>query len=191
MTDGPFKNSALAKRWKRYADALLNDATTPQERTAMASHGVLHDVLSRDTRELFGDLKRYAGRAQLELDPMAGASEIFDRHPRSPFADTLQRHLNQNLFDKVAPDPALDRALSAASDEAVKAAGNRMMEECLHVRDTKDMSGKQFRVATERNADAFGRVDVDAVCRAIEAGDRNAFKPAIAKKDGVDEGPDE
>lgn len=191
MTDGPFKNSALSRGWKRFADALLNDASTPDERAALACHSLLNDVLDKDTRDLLNDLKGHAQRSQLELDPLSSTSEVFDRHLKLPFADTLQKHLNQNLYDKMAPDAALDRALAAAARECLGDAQNRITEECIHVRDTEDMTDNQFRQAIGRNREAFDLVNAEDICRAIHAGNKNAFKAAIAKKEGLDEGPDE
>ncbi len=44
MTDGPFRNSELSSRWKRYGKDLVSDATSSEERTAQACHSMLGDV---------------------------------------------------------------------------------------------------------------------------------------------------
>jgi len=42
---------------------------------------------------------------------------------------------------------------------------------------------------TEANA-AFDALSKNEICDALRAGDKNTFKGAVSRKEGVDEGPD-
>ena len=77
MTDGPFKNMKLSARWKRFAEAVQNDAVDHAERCALASHAILYDLLTDDNRALLSDLQGYANRVQLDIDPLSAVDEIW------------------------------------------------------------------------------------------------------------------
>jgi hypothetical protein len=48
MSDGPFKNLKLGKRWKRFAEAVQNVAFDSAECCALASDALVHEILTGD-----------------------------------------------------------------------------------------------------------------------------------------------
>lgn len=190
MTDGPFRNAEMSKRLKRFADSLVNDAASSAERISLACDSMLRDLASNNACALLKELKSHTQRQQMELDPVSSADEVFERFPKTPFADTLQKHLTANLQDQMHPEAAFDRALQAATIETIGETQNRINEECIRARDTEDMSPRQFRQAIERNYATFDAIDTDVICEALLSGNKNAFKNAVRKKKGLEEGPD-
>ena len=191
MTDGPFRNAALSSRWKRYGEDLISDATGPEKRTAQACHSMLGDVDMNAINPLLRDLQTHSLRPQLDLDPFASIDAIFDGYPKSPLADTIQKHLTANLRDQIPPEAALDQALISSTNDWTGTTKNRLDEECIRAREHGDMSREDFRKGLERNRDTFAAVNQAALCDALTSGNKRAFKQAIQKKDGIDEGPDE
>ena len=191
MTDGPFRNAALSSRWKRYGQDLISDAASPEERTTQACHSMVGDVDMEAFSPLFDELKGHAERAQMDLDPVTVIEAIFDGHPTSPLADTLQRHLIANLRDQLPPERALDQALASMAQEWIDTTKNRLDEECIRARDLGDMRGDDYRKGIERNRETFAAIRAGDLCNAFATGNTRAFKQATEKKVGVDEGPDE
>lgn len=191
MTDGPFRNAALSSRWKRYGQDLISDAASPEERTIQACHSMIGDVDMKAFSPLLDELKGHAERAQMDLDPVTLIESIFDGHPTSPLADTLQRHLIANLRDQLPPERALDQALAGMAQEWIDTTKNRLDEECIRARDLGDMSGDDYRKGIERNGETFAAIKAGDLCNALATGNKRAFRHANEKNAGVDEGPDE
>lgn len=191
MTDGPFRNAELSSRWKRYGKDLVSDAVSPEERATQACHSMIGDLDMKAFRPLFGELKAHAERPQMDLDPVTMVDAIFDNHPTSPLADTLQRHLTANLRDRVPPEKALDQALNSTAKEWVSATKNRLDEECIRARELGDMSREDYRKGIERNRETFAAIKPSKLCDALATGNKRAFSQAVQKKAGVDEGPEE
>ena len=85
---------------------------------------------------------------------------------------------------------ALDLALEASVRDQIGEVRNRIEEECIRARESGEMRQDQFdRAVTQANA-AFDTVAKDAICNALRAGDKDAFKGAASKREGLDEGPD-
>lgn len=191
MTDGPFRNAKLPWRWKRYGEDLVNDATSQDERVVRACHSMLGDVVIKDISSLLRALSANAQRIQMDLDPVSSTEAIFYGYPKSPLTDTLQKHLIANLRARMSPEIALNQALKATTEEWIRETKNRIADECIRVRDIGDMTREEYRQALGRNRDAFAAVNLDAICDALLSGKKGAFKSAVRKKSGVDEGPDE
>lgn len=191
MTDGPFRNAELTSRWKRYGQDLVSEAVSPEERTTQACHSMIGDVDMKAFSPLFGELKAHAERPQMDLDPVTAIESIFDNHPTSPLADTLQRHLIANLCDQMPLEKALDQALDGTAKEWIGTTKNRLDEECIRARELGDMSREDYSKGIERNRETFGAIKPNELCDALAKGNKHAFRQAVQKKAGVDEGPEE
>jgi type I site-specific restriction-modification system R (restriction) subunit len=191
MTDGPFRNAELSSRWKRYGQDLVSDAVSTEERTMQACHSMIGDVDMKAFSPLFGDLKAHAERTQMDLDPVSEVETIFENHPTSPLADTLQRHLIANLRDQIPIDEALNRSLESTAKEWIGTTKNRLDEECIRARELGDMKREDYHKGIERNRESFAAIKPNELCDALAAGNKSAFRQAVQKKAGVDEGPEE
>ncbi|MFN6951135.1 MAG: hypothetical protein ACK4NE_00870 [Albidovulum sp.] len=189
MTDGPFRNLKLGSGWKRLADAVQNDASSTTECGLLATDGLVRHLATKENCAAVQELQAYSQQPQLDFDPRAKIEETFDAHEKTPFLDTLEKELLYRIADGTPPAEALDRALDAAVKEEVGEARNRFEEECIRLRDTGEMSREACQRAIGKTNDAFDAVNSRDVCAAIREGDKNAFKSATAKREGLDEGP--
>lgn len=189
MTDGPLKNFKLGSRWKRFAEAAQNDAVDNAERCALASDALVHEILTDDARALLVDLYDYVSRKQLDFDSLGSVESIFNSHSKTPFTDTLQKELVFRLAEQTPTDVAIGQALEASVGSQISEARNRIEEECIRARETGEMRQNEFdRTVTQVSA-AFDALAKDEICHALCSGDKNAFKDAASKKEGLDEGP--
>lgn len=190
MTDGPFRNAQLSGRWKRYGRDLVSDAASQDERTARACHSMLGDVDLKALGSLLRELKAHAQRPQMDLDPVASTDIIFGNHPKSPLADALQKHLTAQLRSQRPFEAGLEQALNDATTEWIGITKNRLDEECIRARDIGDMTRDEYRKGIDRNLETFRAIDPTAIREALALDNARAFKKAVTKKDGLDEGPD-
>jgi len=188
MSDGPFKNLKLGRRWKRFAEAVQNDASTSAECSAFAMNALLHEILTQDVKALLTDLRNCANQEQLNLAPSATVEEIFRRHQKSSFADTLQKEVVFRLRDKMPLADAIKQAVEAAVTEQKCEAKSRIVEECILSRDYKGMGQDQFNRTVKETSAIFNGLATSEICEAILAGNINTFKAAISKRRGLDEG---
>lgn len=191
MTDGPFRNAELSSRWKRYGQDLVSDAVSAEERMTQACHSMIGDVDMKAFSPLFGDLKAHAERTQMDLDPVSEVETIFESHPTSPLADALQRHLIANLLDQMPIGEALNRSLESTAKEWISTTTNRLDEECIRARELGDMKREDYHKGIERNCETFAAIKPNELCDALATGNKSAFRQAVQKKAGVDEGPEE
>lgn len=191
MTDGPFRNSELSGRWKRYGRDLVSDATSQDERTAQACHSMLDDVAVAGISKLLNELKELFQKTQMDLDPASSADSVFDNHIKAPLVDTLQKHLLANLRDQMNSETALDEAVKSTANEWIGETKNRIDEECIRARDIGDMTREQYAKSLERNGKTFSAIDANALADALYAGKKNTFRNANSKKEGLDEGPED
>lgn len=189
MTDGPFNNSKLGSRWKRFAEAVQNDAVDMASRCALASDALLREILTDETNALLANLRVYGRQQQLDIDPASLVENIFNEHDKTPFADILQKQIAIRLGEQMPPDTAIDQALEATVGKQISEARSRIEEECIRARDTGEMQQDQFeRTVREANA-AFHLLAETEICDAVRIGDKDAFKDAVLKKRGTHEGP--
>nr|WP_313015703.1 hypothetical protein [Brucella intermedia] len=191
MTDGPFRNAELSSRWKRYGQDLVSDAVSAEERMTQACHSMIGDVDMKAFSPLFGDLKAHAERTQMDLDPVSEVETIFESHPTSPLADALQRHLIANLLDQMPIGEALNQSLESTAKEWISTTTNRLDEECIRARELGDMKREDYHKGIERNRETFAAIKPNELCDALATGNKSAFRQAVQKKAGVDEGPEE
>jgi hypothetical protein len=152
---------------------------------------MIGDVDMKAFSPLFGDLKAHAGRTQMDLDPVSPVETIFESHPTSPLADALQRHLIANLRDQMPIDEALNRSLESTAKEWIGTTKNRLDEECIRARELGDMKREDYHKGIERNRETFAAIKPNELCDALATGNKSAFRQAVQKKAGVDEGPEE
>ena len=189
MSDGPFKNLRLSNHWKRLAAAASNDAADRTQRCALASHALVREILTDNTRALLNDLQAYTCQRQLDLDPVSSVDSIFCRHSKTAFGDTLNKELAFRLGHQMPPDSAMREALKASIDNQSGKAKKRFEEECIRTRESGEMQQGEFERTVTHASEAFDALTKDEIYDAIRAGDRNTFKTAASKKRGLDEGP--
>ncbi len=143
MTDGPFKNLKLGSRWKRFAEAVQNDAVDSAQCCALASDALVREILTDTNQVLLADLQAYSRREQLDFDPSSSIESIFNGHSKTPFADTLQKELAFRLSEQIAPDVAIGQALEASVGAQISEARNRREEECIRARASGAMRPQQ------------------------------------------------
>ena len=86
-------------------------------------------------------------------------------------------------------DDTIGQVLEVSVDYQIRKAKNRIQEECIRLRESREMRREQFdRTVTRANA-VFDTLPKGDICNALRAGDKNAFKNAVSKRKGVDEGP--
>ncbi len=190
MADGPFKNAKLTSRWKQYGKDLVSDATGTDERVAQACHSILGDVDMNALGSLLSALRAHAHQTQMDLNPVSSIAAIVENHANSPLADIIQKHLIAHLRDQTPAGRALDLASQGAVADLIDTTMNRLDEECIRARDRGDMTHENCLKGIERNHEAFKKINVNDLCKALTSGNRHAFKDATRKKTGVDEGPD-
>ncbi len=191
MTDGPFRNSDLSGRWKRYGKDLVNDAASQEERCAQMCVSVLGDLDLKAVSRMLGELRAHFEQDQIAFDPMESTRGIFDKYEKSPATDLLERSLRVQLREQPSGVAALDGAVDDMRNQLLSVAKNRIDEECIQARDIGDMSQESYRKALDRNRDTANAVNRDALSNALFSGNKDAFKRAAKSKKGVDEGPDE
>src|SRR3546814_17768407 len=89
----------------------------------------------------------------------AHVADICDKHPISPFSDSLQKHLTANLRDNLPSQEALDNALLSSVTDWVGTARSRIEEECIRARDARDMSEQDFQKGGYRSREDFDGVN--------------------------------
>ncbi len=191
MTDGPFRNSELSAKWRRYGEDLVSDAASLDERVRQANDSMMHDIELPEFSPLFRELKAYVERPQLDLDLPSAIETVFEQHQPSPLADNLRRHLLANIQDEIAPEAAFNQAISSSVKDLVGITKNRLDEECIRARDLGDMSASSYSKAIERNHEAFAAIKPHELSEAIASGNKRAFALSPSKRTGVDEGPEE
>lgn len=189
MSDGPFKNLKLGTRWKRFAEAVQNESFDSSACCALASHALMHEILTDSFRAILAALQAYASRKQLDLDPSSSVGSIFNDHMKTPFSDTLQKQIAFRLSDQVAPADAVRQALEASVNEHSSDARNRIVDEFIRARETGEIRQDQYSHAVNNVKAIFGSLAKNEVCEALHVGNKNAFKDAVSKKQGLDEGP--
>jgi hypothetical protein len=187
MTDGPFKNAVLTGRWKRFGESLLNDAMSPDERCERAEHALSKD-LTPQFRALVSDVDQFINLPQQALLPRSAVEAIFDKHARSPLTDTLQRFFSANLARPMAIEIAWNLALDSTIKREAGDIRMRIVEECMHARDRKELPGAQYSRAIERLNESIESIKLSKM-RADLTTNKSAPRAALAKQVGLDDGP--
>jgi hypothetical protein len=189
MSDGPFKNLKLGKRWKRFFDAVQNETFNSPECCAMASHALMHEFFTDNVRAILAALQANANRKQLDLDPLSSVESIFNDNMKTPFSDTLQKQLAFRLNDQVSPADAVQQALEDSVVKHSNDAKDRIVDECLRAREAGEIRHDLFYRSVSNIKASFDALAKNKVCDALLDGNKNAFKDAVSKKQGIDEGP--
>lgn len=189
MSDGPFNNLKLNRRWKRFVEVVQNPAFDRAVCCALASDALVREILTDGVKVLVADLLAFASQEQLVFDPLSPVDSIFDVHAKTPFADTLQKEIAFCLSQEVAPINAVQLALEATVTEQIHEARNRIEEECIRALEVGDMSQDKFFQTVSQAGAIFDSLNTNEVCDALLAGNKSAFKNAVSKKIDIDEGP--
>ncbi|WP_306119126.1 MULTISPECIES: hypothetical protein [unclassified Roseitalea] len=188
MTDGPFKNLKLGKCWKRLAEAVQNDAASPDECGAFASDALTRHLVTNEHVKALREIGAHLGRGQLELDPLGSIEAIFDRCEKTPFLDALQKELLYRAANDGSLRDVITPALDAAIDSQINQSRNRFHEECIRARENNEMSHEAAARAREKVNAAFDVMDRQKVRDALIEGRKDAFEKDVGKSDGVDDG---
>lgn len=189
MSDGPFKNLKLNKRWKRFAEAVQNSAFSSHVCCDMASDALMHEVLTEGVHSLLADLQSYTNQKQLELNPLLAVENIFNAHMKTPFTDILQKEITLCLSDQVALTDAIGKSMKVCVNEQINEIMNRIQEECIIARDCKEMSQVQFNHTLNQAGSILSSLSVDNICQALFSGNKNAFKKVVTKQERIEDGP--
>ncbi|WP_273439417.1 hypothetical protein [Sedimenticola selenatireducens] len=188
MTDGPFRNLKLDSRSKRFAEAVQNDAVDQKTRCAYANDAILNGIL-RENQALLRALQDYGQDGQLDLDPIASVKGVFDSHPKSEFADHLQREVGLQLHEGEKFQAAINSGLEAALESSIGEFRTRTHEACLEAYGSREMRKDQLdRFVVGCNL-ALRGIDCPRILKALKDVNKGAFKKDVMKKEGLDEGP--
>jgi hypothetical protein len=191
MSDGPFKNLKLGKRWRLFTDAVQNDAFGKAERHAFASDALVREILTHDVKPLLLELTAYANREQLDFNCVSSSiEEIFNPHSKTSFTDILQKELAFRVSEQVPIADAIIQAVDAAVREQISEVKNRIIEECICQRDLGGMWQDQFNRTVRESSVILNGLATSEICQVVLAGNEKAFKAAVSKKVGIDEGVD-
>ncbi|MGD9683527.1 MAG: hypothetical protein AB7W16_20365 [Candidatus Obscuribacterales bacterium] len=186
MTDGPFKNAALTARWKKVGNALENDAVSPDERTERTERALSKD-LPKEFRALVQELASFLKNLP-EGSPRSAVEDIFDKHPTSPLANTLQLFLSANLSRPMDTNMAFECALDNTIKKEMYSARNRMLEESLLARDRRDLLPDRFTTVITRLDETINSLSVLRL-RDDVLTNKTVPRAAFAKRTGLDDGP--
>ncbi|MBI1384713.1 MAG: hypothetical protein GC150_07380 [Rhizobiales bacterium] len=188
MTDGPFKNLRLGSCWKRLAEAVQNDAASPDECSAVASDALTRHLINKEHVRALQEIEAHLGQRQLELDPLGSIEAIFDRCEKTPFLDALQKELAYRTANDMALSDAIVSALDAAIASQISETRNRFHEEYIRAQEDGEMSRDAAETARGKVDAAFDAVDCERVREALIEGRQDAFENDVGKSDGVDDG---
>lgn len=188
MTDGPFRNLKLDNRSKRFAEAVQNDSVDHEMRCAYANDAILNGILS-ENQTLLRALQEYRQNGQLDLDPSDSVKGIFDAHPKSEFADHLQREVGLRLHEGEKSEAAINNGLAASLETCVGEFRTRTHEACLEAYGSGEMRKDQLNRFVEGSNQVLQDIDGQRIMEALKVGDKDAFKQDVKKKEGLDEGP--
>jgi hypothetical protein len=188
MTDGPFRNLKLDSRSKRFAEAVQNDAVDQDTRCAYANDAILRGILSENLA-LLRAMRQYGQKSQLDLDPGVVVGNIFERHPKSEFADHLQREIRLRLHQGEASQSAINNGLEAAMESGIREFRTRTHEACLEAYGSGEMRKGQFDRFIEGSNQALNGIDRARILAGLKDGNKGVFKQDVQKKQGLDEGP--
>ena len=188
MTDGPFKNLKLGNCWKRLAEAVQNDAASPDECSAVASDALTRHLVTKEHVKALQEIEAHLGQGQLELDPLRSIEAIFDRFEKTPFLDALRKELLYRAANDTPLSDAVAPALDAAIGTQIGETRNRFHEECIRAQEDGEMSRDAADRAHGKVDAAFDAVDSEKVRDALIEGRKDAFEKDFGKSDGVDDG---
>lgn len=188
MTDGPFKNLKLGSCWKRLAEAVQNDAASPEECGVVASDGLTRHLATKEHVKALQEIDAHLGQSQLELDPLGSVEAIFDRWEKTPFLDALQKELQYRAASDTPLGDTIVPALDAAIDTQIGEARNRFHEECIRAQEDGEMSRDAADRARGKVDAAFDAVESEKVRDALLEGRKDAFEKDLGKSDCVDDG---
>jgi hypothetical protein len=188
MSDGPFKNLKLDSRSKKFAEAIQNEAVDQETRCALANDAILNGLMG-ENQPLLRALQNYGQDGQLDLDPSISVKGIFDAHPKSEFADHLQREVSLRLHEGEASPVAINNGLKAALETSIGEFRTRTYEACLEAYGSGEMRKDQLDRFIEGRDQALQGIDRSRIFEALKEGDKGAFKQGIKKREGLDEGP--
>lgn len=192
MTDGPFKNAPMPRRWKNYGDELGCDATSQDERVKLYCDNVLSDMGLKQLAPLLKELNAYAERCEThpELFPGVTIDGIIRKHEVAPSVMTLQKNLAVNLADKMSVKNALSEAIGRFAGDCLAGSGNRIHDALMSARGRGEMSAKVFAKCKERHQETLTSVNKSDFVNSVMSGNHQAYKAGRKNVIRSEEGPD-
>lgn len=191
MTDGPFKNAPMPRRWKNYGDELGCDATSQDERVKLYCDNVLADMGLKQLAPLLRELSAYAERCEThpELFPGVTADGIIRKHEVAPSVMTLQKNISVNLSDKMSMKNALSAAVGSFAGDCLAGSGNRINDALMSARGRGEMSAAEFAKCKQRHKETVSGVNTSEFVNAVMSGDHKAYKVDRKNINRSEEGP--
>jgi hypothetical protein len=188
VTDGPFKNLKLGSCWKRLAEAIQLEAVSPLECACVASDALVRHLTTSENCSALNALEA-CSRGQLDCDPLGLVEAIFDVRETTPVLDRLKKELQFRIANGSSLEEVTLQALDATIEDQIGEARNRFVNQLICNRDTHVMTQEAYQQALDKINAAFDVVDRRGIRDAFRAGNKNAFRDASGKKEGLDEGP--
>jgi hypothetical protein len=192
VTDGPFKNAPMPRRWKSYGDELGCDATSRDERVKLYCDNVIADMGLRQLAPLLKELNAYAERCEThrELFPAVTVDGIIRKHEVAPSVMTLQKNLAVNLSDKMSVKQALSAAIGSFAGECLAGSGNRINDALTSARGRGEMNAAVFAKCKQRHKETVSGVNKGEFVNAVMSGNHQAYKACRQNINRSEEGPD-
>jgi len=190
MSDGPFKNLNLSRRWQRFVNAIQNSATDRSECADLASDACLREILtSGDTEALLKDLVQHSLIKQIDFEQAAFVERIFGSHSQTPFSEVLQTEILYHLECGLSLNRALDKGLDASVDKYIGIVKTRIEEEIIRVAHEKEIKRSAAARAIGLASSSLRSIDQSNLSHALITSNKNAFRSLVSRSSGLDEGP--
>lgn len=189
MVDGPLKNMDLGKDWDRPIEALENDAVDLDQCKVFVSDSITRELNAKPNISVLNKIKLYQQQSQLDIDPTYHIRKIFGENSKPPFIDQLEKQLIRRLGDGMQIEDALPQSLEATIIWRADEVKNRLQEKVIHSHEMQEIDQEKSQNLIEKISRTLDGLDVQLIGEAVLKGDKNAFKDAINKKSGIDEGP--
>lgn len=190
MSDGPFKNLNLNRRWQRFVDALQNGATDRSECATLASDACVSDILANgDTEALIKELIQHSQVKQIDFDQAAYVEKIFCDHSQTSFSEILHTEILYHLGCGLSLNRALGKGLDASISTYIGIVKTRIEEEIIRTAHERDIKRWKAAKAIGLTRNSLASLDKKKIYNALISADKNAFRMPKVSKSGLDDGP--
>lgn len=181
MTDGPFKNTNLSSRWKKYGEFLDNKTMSVADRVHQAQNALIEDLAPPAFKALVKDLEQQFGKYQGQLFPQFAIEKTIDKHSACEQAETLRKHIVANLQMKMDVIESFNAALLSTIEGGIVQADQRIKVHCIQV-DEQRRSPSSLKL---NHSEVFAGLTADYFRDAI-FGSKQKVMSTIAR---IDDGP--
>ena len=190
MSDGPFKNLNLNRKWQRFVNALQNSATDRSECAELAYNACLSDILSnRDTEFLIKELLQHSQVKQIDFDQAAYVDKIFFGHSQTFFSEILHTEILYHLDCGLSLNRAFGKGLDASINRYIGIVKTRIEEEIIRSAHERDIKRRKAAHAIGLTRNSLLSLDKKKIHNALISADKNAFRTSRNRRSGLDDGP--